>query len=111
MDIIEYVNEPDHNQYTLHSSSECTLDKTAKSRYSSTSNDSTATAFLGDILGTQCQSSNGANAGCAFTDTKNASAGSAFNKASGGVFAHLWDNTQVSMLVWMCFVTTCSLIL
>jgi len=97
MDIIEYVNEPQHNQYTLHSGNggACTLDKQAKGLYQNAQG--TVEAFLGDVLGTECKSANGANAGCAFTDTKPGSAGTDFNKAAGGVFAHLWDETQVSI--------------
>lgn len=99
MDIIENVNDGTTNQYTLHSGaaagSNCTLDKSAPAKYMAAT--SQAKAFSGSVLGTVCTSSDGSNAGCAFSDTSNASAGSPFNKGAGGVFAHLWDSTQVSM--------------
>jgi len=97
MDIVEYVNEATTNQYTLHtgSGSDCTLDTTVDGIYKDATG--AVKAFLGNPLGTDCRSSNGANAGCAFSDTGNASAGTAFNMGSGGVFVHLWDSTQVSI--------------
>lgn len=97
IDIIEFVNQATTNQYTLHtgSGSDCTLDKAPQAIYK----DSTGVLkpFLGNVMGTECRSSNGANAGCAFSDSGNASVGTAFNMGAGGVFALLWDNTQVSM--------------
>jgi hypothetical protein len=33
-------------------------------------------------MGTECKSANGANAGCAFSDTQDISAGSGFNKVN-----------------------------
>jgi len=97
IDIIEYVNLATNNQYTLHSGSgsDCKLDPNAPGIYKNASGQ--VEAFLGHVMGTQCQSSEGSNAGCAFSDPGDNSIGSAFNQASGGVFAHLWDSTQVSI--------------
>jgi len=92
MDIIEGVNKQTTNQYTLHSGSaggSCTLDKSASS--------TTSKAFTSNVLGTQCESSDGSNAGCAFSDPDTSSFGAGFNSKQGGVFAHLWDSTGVKM--------------
>lgn len=48
-------------------------------------------------MGTQCESGEGHNAGCAFSDPDARSFGTGFNKAGGGVFAHLWDKNGVKM--------------
>lgn len=53
-------------------------------------------SFTGNLISTQCLSSGSNNAGCAFTDGEG-SAGHPFNMASGGVFAMLWDDTQISI--------------
>ena len=48
-------------------------------------------------MGTECESGDGHNAGCAFSDPDTRSFGTGFNKAGGGVFAHLWDKDGVKM--------------
>jgi hypothetical protein len=53
-------------------------------------------SYLGNTLGTQCLSANGDNSGCAVSDFQG-SAGDEFNSAGGGVFAMLWDNSQLSI--------------
>jgi hypothetical protein len=85
------------NQYTLHTgtSGDCKLDPNVGSRY--TNEDGTqARSFLGTPLGLECQSSGAGNAGCGINDF-DGSAGAPFNSAGGGVFAMLWDTTQISI--------------
>jgi len=96
IDIIEYVNEANINQYTLHTGAgpECQLNPNATSRYRN-EDGSQPKSYLGNTLGLECQSSNGNNAGCAVNDFEG-SAGGSFNMAGGGVIAMLWDETQVS---------------
>ena len=96
IDIIEYVNEAEINQYTLHTGAgaECKLDPNATARYKS-EDSSQPKSYIGNTLGLNCQSSNGNNAGCAVNDFEG-SAGAPFNAAGGGVIAMLWDETQIS---------------
>jgi hypothetical protein len=89
------VNTNPTNQYTLHSGAGCTLD--AQPAALATSAQNVTGAFTGHILGTTCESANGNNAGCAFSDTDDRSFGHGFNTAYGGVFAHLWDSTGIAM--------------
>jgi hypothetical protein len=98
IDMVEYVNEYTNNQCTLHTGSNgvCKMDPNVGARYKSL-NGTTEKGFLGNPLSTECKSSNSNNNGCAFTDVQG-SAGHPFNMASGGVFAMLWDNTQIA--VW-----------
>jgi hypothetical protein len=88
VDIVEGINNQKSNQYTLHSGSSngtCTLDKSATEDFTS------------NVLGTQCQSSNGHNSGCGFSDPDPTSFGQGFNNVSGGIFAHLWNNQGIKM--------------
>lgn len=87
-DIIEGVNTQTTNQYTLHTTSGCTLDKTNSSN----------NLFTANVLNTQCESVPSDNTGCAFLDTDTTTYGKGFNDIAGGVFAHLWDDTGIS--VW-----------
>jgi len=86
IDIVEGVNLGTLNQYTLHSApdSTCTLSTAGQE-------------VLGSLMGKTCASSESADAGCAFQDGNTTSYGSGFNAANGGVFAHLWDSTGVTM--------------
>lgn len=84
IDIIEGVNLNTENQITLHSGPGCTLNSTANT-----------TAHL---VSTECTSSAGADAGCAYAQQDPRSFGAGFNKAGGGVFAHLWNTDGVT--VW-----------
>ncbi|TFK48559.1 glycoside hydrolase family 16 protein [Heliocybe sulcata] len=84
IDVVEGVNLGQLNQMTLHTSDDCTLN--------------TNTAFSGHTLGTQCASSGNDNAGCGIQDTNDNSYGHGFNQIAGGVFAHLWDDSGIS--VW-----------
>ncbi|KAF9785135.1 glycoside hydrolase family 16 protein [Thelephora terrestris] len=97
IDIVEYVNTATVNQYTLHTGTggNCQLNPNANSTYRSDGG-SQPQSYLGTTLGTQCMSSNGNNAGCAVSDFQG-SAGSPFNAGGGGVFAMLWDNSQISL--------------
>jgi hypothetical protein len=96
IDIIEYVNEAETNQYTLHTGGECRLNPNATAMYKEDCSQATQPeTYLGSTLGVECQSSDGNNAGCAIHDSEG-SAGSSFNKAGGGVVAMLWDETQIT---------------
>ena len=89
------MNEANVNQYTLHTGTnggQCKLDPNADPRY----NVSQSKSFLGNPLGLECKSADGANAGCGVNDF-DGSAGGSFNKANGGVIAMLWDETQVTI--------------
>ena len=75
---------------TLHSgtSNPCTLDVSASSEM-----------FTGHVLGTQCHSTQFADAGCGISDTRPTSFGHGFNDARGGVFALLWDKST-GISIW-----------
>ncbi|THH15236.1 hypothetical protein EW146_g5219 [Bondarzewia mesenterica] len=90
IDVIEGVNNQLFNQYTLHTDDGCTLDNNPPTT------DGLA-AFSANILGTQCASGAGSNAGCAFSDTRNTSFGEGFNRLAGGVYAHEWTNSSIKM--------------
>ncbi|KAI0738520.1 glycoside hydrolase family 16 protein [Daedaleopsis nitida] len=84
IDIIEGVNDQTQNQITLHSGPGCLLDK--------------ATHALSRILGTQCESKDGDNSGCAFQQEGNSTYGHSFNMQAGGVYAHTLEDEGIS--VW-----------
>lgn len=84
IDIIEGVNLNTDNQITLHSGPGCTLNNTANT--------------TAHVMGTECTSSAGADAGCAYSQQDPRSYGAGFNQAGGGVFAHLWNTDGVT--VW-----------
>ena len=92
----EGVNLNTVNQYTLHTSDGCTLDKTATSSLLSNATSKIA-AFTSKVLGTQCASSDNSNAGCAFLESSTNSYGHGFNDLAGGVYATLVDDTGVSI--------------
>ena len=50
------------------------------------------------MLGTQCESSDGNNAGCAYQQKENNTFGHGFNMQAGGVFAHTLEAEGIS--VW-----------
>jgi hypothetical protein len=84
INVIEGVNMGVGNQVTLHTGAGCTMTPQSPTP-------------LGTLLGANCDSSSN-NAGCAYKDNDPASYGAAFNDAGGGVYAHLWDSTGIS--VW-----------
>ncbi|KNZ75136.1 putative endo-1,3(4)-beta-glucanase [Termitomyces sp. J132] len=86
IDIIEGVHNRETNQYTLHTSSGCTLSSGSVRLTNDT-----------QVLGKQCTSSVSSNAGCAFLDTDTRSYGKGFNLLAGGVFAHLWNNDGIKI--------------
>jgi len=92
IDIVEGVNNQADNQMTLHSgtSNACTLNQTVNS---------TLSTFTGDVLGTNCYSTESADAGCGISDTNTTSFGYGFNNAEGGVYVLLWDTTT-GMSIW-----------
>jgi hypothetical protein len=83
--MIEGVNDGTTNQMTLHTSAGCKL---------SPSNSVTPG---GNQLGTECASSGGSNAGCAYKDGDTRSYGRGFNDIGGGVFVHLWAKDGIQM--------------
>lgn len=85
IDVIEGVHNQLTNQYTLHASADCSLPQAPDQ------------SILSNLIGTTCTSSDGANSGCAFLDTNPQSYGHNFNIAAGGVFAHLWDDSGITM--------------
>jgi hypothetical protein len=70
---------------TLHTGPGCTLDPKSGT-------------FSGHVLSTDCESSGNSNTGCGISDPDPSSYGQGFNDNGGGVFAHLWDKTGIS--VW-----------
>ncbi|KAG6888851.1 hypothetical protein C0992_007347, partial [Termitomyces sp. T32_za158] len=86
IDIIEGVHNRETNQYTLHTSSGCTL-----------SSGSERLAADTQVLGKQCASSANSNAGCAFLDKDTRSYGKGFNLLAGGVFVHLWNTDGIKI--------------
>lgn len=110
IDIVEGVNNVDHNQYTLHTSDGCTLDtsfalSTSKRRRhhksrrgnSSTANSVSAMAFTGKALATTCDALVNGNAGCGIQDPSDTSYGQGLNDNGGGVFATLLDDNGVAI--------------
>ncbi|KAG6861452.1 hypothetical protein C0995_016543 [Termitomyces sp. Mi166 len=83
IDILEGVNLGDTNQYTLHTGAGCSADSSVKA--------------TGKSLGTTCASSGSHNSGCAFKDSDPRSYGEGFNRAGGGVFAHIWDSDGIKI--------------
>ena len=81
MDVLEGVNNQSTNQYTFHSSPDCSVDSTL-----ATSNDSMS-SFSAYLVGTTCDSSPSDNAGCAFSDPDPRSYGHAFNDIAGVSFS------------------------
>lgn len=84
---MEGINNQPNNQMTLHSgtSHACTLN--------------TKGTFTGQVLNSQCYSTQTADAGCSILDTATTSFAYGFNAAQGGVFAFLWD-TSAGMSMW-----------
>lgn len=87
IDIVEGVNTNTENQSTLHTSSGCSA--TSDSAHPST----------GDLLGSNCDVTNGSNNGCGFLDSSSSNNyGQGFNDINGGVYAMQWVDTGIS--VW-----------
>ncbi|KAJ7142146.1 glycoside hydrolase family 16 protein [Mycena crocata] len=81
IDILEGVHEVNTNKMTLHTGPNCVVDRT--------------THMTGQAHLTDCTSANGANQGCGVLDSNQNSYGAGFNKAGGGVYAHLWTNDAI----------------
>lgn len=86
IDIVEGVNLGPLNQYTLHSAPNSTCELSTG-----------GLEVLGSVMGKLCASSEQADAGCAYQDGSSTSYGKEFNAAGGGIFAHLWDSTGITM--------------
>ena len=89
IDIVENVHDATHNQYTLHTSSGCTLDRSPQTNL--------AQPFTSTVIGTTCASSNSDNNGCGFVDDNPNSYGHGFNDIAGGVYAMLWNEDGISI--------------
>ena len=73
---------------TLHTGPGCSIPPSASSLAS------------GRLQSTYCVTTPDSNAGCAFIDNSPLSFGVNFNKAKGGVFAHLWNENGISIWHW-----------
>ena len=93
IDVVEGVNNRTTNQMTLHTSDGCSLQNQTSPDPNAKVNLATTSA----LISTQCASSGSNNDGCAFTDTNTNSYGHGFNIIAGGVFAHLWVNSSISI--------------
>lgn len=96
IDIIEGVNLNTVNQYTLHTSTGCTLD-TSPAAHLVNNATGKVQAFTSKVLGTQCASGPSNNNGCAFLESSTTTYGHGFNELAGGVYATLVDSTGVSI--------------
>lgn len=101
IDIVEFVNDYTVNQNTLHTGANAVCQSNPNvgplNKGMNATNTTSTKSFTGNLISTECLSSGSNNNGCAFTDEQG-SAGHPFNLAAGGVFATLWDDTQIS--VW-----------
>ncbi|KAH9995193.1 concanavalin A-like lectin/glucanase domain-containing protein [Russula compacta] len=93
IDIIEGVNSMPMNQYTFHSGpgGNCNIPKTPPM------NEDGEPAFTSNVLGTNCTSFTGHDAGCGFDDKNASSFGEGFNNAGGGIFALLRDSESIKI--------------
>ncbi|KAF9497127.1 glycoside hydrolase family 16 protein [Pleurotus eryngii] len=87
IDVLEGVHNSPTNHYTLHTSPGCTL----------STNNPGNTFFEASIVNTECASSGDNNAGCGLRDTDARSYGEGFNRAGGGVFAHMWGSDGIKI--------------
>ncbi len=87
IDVLEGVHNSPTNHYTLHTSAGCTL----------STNNPGNTFFEASIVNTECASSGDNNAGCGLRDTDARSYGEGFNRAGGGVFAHMWGSDGIKI--------------
>lgn len=85
IDVIEGANSQTTNQYALHTKAGCSLDP------------GTSKLFQATPGNLKCASSNGDNTGCQIRETDERSYGAGFNAGKGGVYAHLWDHTGISI--------------
>lgn len=84
VDVLEGVNKASTNKMTLHTSARCVLDRTEQ--------------MMGTVDRTDCSSSNENNQGCGVLDRNSSSSyGDGFNKAGGGVYAHIWTNEVIQI--------------
>jgi len=83
IDVIEGVNEEDHDQVTLHTNAGCTMQGTPTNTYS------------GKLGNANCQG----NSGCGI-ETNAGTYGAPFNSHSGGVFALEWTATYLKSFYW-----------
>ncbi|KAH9929456.1 concanavalin A-like lectin/glucanase domain-containing protein [Fomitopsis serialis] len=82
IDIMEGINGMTVNQMALHTDAGC--------------NASSSASFSGTIGLTSCNSTSG----CQFSESKQNSYGPGFASAGGGVFATLWDDSQIAIWFW-----------
>ncbi|KAJ7579813.1 glycoside hydrolase family 16 protein [Mycena floridula] len=82
IDVLEGVHNSATNQQTLHTSPGCTAINNS--------------AMTGSIVNADCAIGT-QNLGCGVLDSSTTSYGAGFNKAGGGVMAHLWDETGIKI--------------
>ncbi|TFY62543.1 hypothetical protein EVJ58_g3801 [Rhodofomes roseus] len=82
IDIMEGINGMTANQMALHTDAGC--------------NASSSATYSGTIGATNCN----ATSGCQFSETQDNSYGAGFASNGGGVFATLWDDTQIAIWFW-----------
>jgi hypothetical protein len=75
---------------TLHTNLNCVLNE-------SSIGGSSAAAFSGNPINTNCTSSPGNDNGCGIGDSDPKSFGQGFNDNGGGVYARLWDSTGIKI--------------
>jgi hypothetical protein len=80
IDILEGVNKLTTNQFTLHTSANCQMDKTTG---------------LGALLSTDCAV--GGGVGCAVTAKGSNTYGTPFNQHGGGVYAMQWTSSFIKI--------------
>jgi len=83
IDVVEGANTQLTNEYTLHTSPNCSL-PTASNH-----------SVTGTLKSTSCFSSD--DSGCVYSDTNSDSYGANFNKINGGVFAYMWNNDAITI--------------
>jgi len=82
IDIIEGVNNVNHNSMTLHSKTGCTMPSGGETGTQASSN---------------CDVAVNGNQGCGVTDNRGTSYGAGFNSNGGGVHAMLWTSSGVKI--------------
>ncbi|KAJ7579804.1 concanavalin A-like lectin/glucanase domain-containing protein [Mycena floridula] len=82
IDVLEGVHKSHTNQHTLHTSQGCTAVKNS--------------GMTGKLIYADC-AAGATNQGCGVLDSSNTSYGAGFNKAGGGVLAHLWDDDGIKI--------------
>ncbi|KAJ7491141.1 glycoside hydrolase family 16 protein [Mycena latifolia] len=86
IDVLEMTHDKGLNQYHLHTSDGCSLDRNQP--------------MQGQVLTTGCASGPANNDGCGVQDKDPRSYGDGFNGAGGGVYAMYWGTDSIKMWHW-----------